>query len=112
MLVKIGCDSLLLIARDGENVGEALRLVSALSQWIARKKFPATYTAATIIEACGEVLDCALWLEYRLALVNLCSADVGQPGAAVWLRGRKNVVVSQTAVEGPVSECTTWIATN
>lgn len=71
-----------------------------------------TYTAATIVKACGKVLHCALRLKHRLPLVHLSSADVGQPGTTVWLRRRENIVVSEAPVEGPISECTIWIATN
>lgn len=110
MVFEVSCYSLLLIARDGENVGETLD--QCQQSYNITGEIPGTDTAATIVEASRKVLHCALRLKDRLAFINLSSADIGQPGAAVWLRRRENIVVSQAPVERPVSECTIWVATN
>lgn len=111
MILKVGSYCLLLIARDREKIREALwgRLVLPLHH---EKRVHRTYTAAAVVEGGSKVLHRALRLKHCLSLVDLGSAYVGQPRAAIRLRRRKNIIVPQATIIGPISESAIWVATD
>lgn len=63
-----------------------------------------TYTTAAVVEVWVWIVYSALGLKHRLALIHLGRTHIGQPGTAIGLGWRKDVVIPKAAVVWSVSK--------